>query len=262
MAELRAALTSFSDRRLNAAVATALTRTAVQVRAAVLEQMPRVFDRPTPYTLRQLKYAAATAARPVAAVGFGVAAIQDVQGNVIRYQDLGMGETPAGKYLAPSIDGGSRRHKRFEKALQAAGAMPAGWFAVPGAGARLDAFGNMSRGQIIQILSQLRITLVAGTNRNMAVAARKQIAAQRKAGGRFFVVKPGTGKLKPGVYQREFYGRTITPVVIFVRAAAYRPRFDFYGMAKRVVDENLPRQIDQAIAESAGRLMAKTQSAR
>jgi hypothetical protein len=92
----------------------------------------------------------------------------------------------------------------------------------------------MSRGQIIQILSQLRITMVAGHTRNMPLDARKQISAQRKAGGRFFIVRPG-GKTKPGIYQREFMGRSVTPVAIFVRRTTYRAKFRFYEVADRVI---------------------------
>lgn len=45
--EVRQELRDFSERRLKAAVATALTRTAVQVVAAVRGEMSRVFERPT-----------------------------------------------------------------------------------------------------------------------------------------------------------------------------------------------------------------------
>ncbi len=249
--ELRFALHEFSGRRLSAAIATALTRTAVQVRTAAQRELQRSIDRPTPYTVRQLRYVAATADRPVAAVGFNIAPIQDERGNVVRYQDLGPGETPAGKYLSVQIEGGMRRMKRLEEALVAAGAMPAGYRVLPGAGARLDAYGNVSRGQVIQVLSQLRLQLVAGSNRNMS--ERSAIAAQRRAGGRFFVIPPGS-KTQAGVYQREFVGRNITPVFIFVKRAQYQRRFDFYGATNREGDRVLPDQMRRAIAEQVRRL--------
>ena len=256
--ELRASLREFSGRRLNAAIATALTRTAVQVRAAAQRELQRTIDRPTPYTVRQLRYVAATAERPVAAVGFNVAPIQNEFGNVVRYQDLGPGETPAGKYLGVQVEGGTRRMKRLEEALVAAGAMPAGFRVVPGAGARLDAYGNVSRGQVIQVLSQLRLQLVAGTNRSMS--QRTAIAAQRRAGGRFFFFPPGK-RVQAGVYQREFVGRNITPVFIFVRSATYRPRFDFYGATRREGERVLPEQMRRAIAEQIRRLADRGQGA-
>lgn len=256
VAEYRRQFAEFSDRRLKAALATALTRTAVQVRTEVLASLPRLLDRPTPYTLRQLRYVGATADRLAAAVGFNVATVTDQRGAPIGYRDLGPGETPAGKYLQPQIEGGSRRLKRLEVALKAIGALPAGWFAVPGQGASIDAYGGVSRGQIVQVLSQLRVQLVAGTSRNMTTDARKRIAAQRKAGGRFFLIRPGEGRGQPGIYQREFAGRTVTPVFIFVKSVAYSKRFDFDRIAGGLADQALPVQIQRSLAEQLERLRA------
>lgn len=249
--ELRDSLREFSDRRFNAAVATALTRTAVAVRNEAQREMQTSLDKPTPYTVRQLRYAAATADRPVAAVGFNISAIQDIRGNVLRYEDRAPGETPAGKYLSVQQTGGQRRMKRLEEALKAAGALPAGWFIVPGQGARIDAYGNVSRGQVIQVLSQLKLQIVSGTSRNMS--QRSAIAAQRKAGGRFFVIPPGQ-KVQPGIYQREFIGRNIAPVFIFAKSANYRPRFQFDRIAQQVRERELPVQLQRAIAQAAERL--------
>jgi hypothetical protein len=257
IAEVRAQLAQFSDRRFNAAMATALTRTAVQVRDAVQAEMPRVLDRPTPYTTRQLRYVPAKADRLAAAVGFNVVNVTDERGATIAFRDLGPGETPAGKYLQPNIEGGARRLKRMEEALRAIGALPNGWLAVPGQGAALDAYGNVSRGQVLQVLSQLRVQLLSGSDRNASFNARKQIAAQRRAGGRYYVVPPGKGKVQPGIYQREFVGRNITPVFIFVRGANYKRRFDFDGVSQRLAAQALPVEVNRAVAESLQRLQSR-----
>lgn len=240
-----------SGRRVQAAVATALTRTAVAVRADAQAGLRQSLDRPTPYTLRQLRFVPATADRPVAAVGFNVAAIQDIQGNVIRFADLGPGETPAGNYLTPNIQGGTRRDKGLEVALRAAGFLPPAWFAVPGAGARIDGYGNVSRGQVIQVLSQLRLQLVGGFNRSLSGGSGAR-AAQKKAGGRFFVIPPG-GRRQPGVYQREFIGRNVTPVFIFVRTVRYSPRYRFDQIAERTAASVLPGQMARALREQIER---------
>lgn len=242
-AELRKTVERFSERRIAAAVATGLTRTAVEMKQAVQDELPRVFDRPTPYTLNSIFVRPARADR--------------LQAETFFKDDRAGSGTPATKYLLPQVTGGQRSVKRFEKALQLAGAMPAGWYVVPGQGARLDAFGNISKGQIIQVLSQLRITLTAGFTRNLPQVRgneRKVIGALRRAGGRFFVIKPGEKRGTPGVYQREFAGRTVTPVFIFVRSVGYRPRFDFDGIAGRVAAERLHPNIARAIGEQLGRL--------
>lgn len=243
--ELFANFREFSERRAAAAIATALTRTALDVKRGLLQQLPKVFDRPTPYTLNSLYTRPATAQRLQASVYFKDDAAASNQG------------TPATKYLMPEVTGGQRRTKRFEVALQAAGALPKGWFTVPGAGANIDRYGNLTAGQIIQILSQLRITMLSGFTRNMSFDARKAIAAQRRAGGRFFVVPPGVKTLAPGIYMRELIGRNITPVVIFVRQANYKARFDFDGISSQIAAERLPVQAEQAAKEQLARMLAK-----
>lgn len=252
--QLRQQLDGFSDRRFAAAVATALTRTAVAVRGEMRGVVQSTFDRPTPYTMRQLRYVAASADRLAAAVGFDISAITDIRGEVQRFESGA--DTPASKYLMPNITGGDRRLKRVEVLLKAAGHLPDGYLSVPGQGARLDAFGNIERGQLVQILSQLRITAEAGYTRNMSRDARKQLGAQRKAGGRFFVMPVG-GRVQAGVYQRELLGRNITPVLVFVRKASYRPRFDFYGIARRLAEPRLRAELQRSFAEHAARLKAR-----
>ena len=213
------------------ATAVALTRTAKDVREELKRQMTRDLDRPTPYTLNSLFLKPATRDKLEAVVW-----VKDDRAT-------SKAGTPAVNYLLPNIEGGERHTKRFERVLQMAGHLPKGWSVVPGQGAQVDAYGNLSRGQIIQVLSQLRITPTAGYTRNLGFGARQQITAQRKAGGRFFVMKPG-GAVAPGVYQREFGGRNITPVMIFVRGVGYRKRFRFFETAQRVIAGNFPRHFD------------------
>lgn len=195
------------------ATALALTMTGQDVKARLDREIVERFDRPTAFTRQGLRLYPATKTKLTATVTW---------------------REDARNWLWPQVYGGTRHAKALEKALRAAGHLPSGWVVVPGQGARMDASGNMDRGQVIQILSQLRITMTAGHTRNMSFDDRKAIAAQRKAGGRFFVVKPGQ-RLKPGVYQREFIGRNIAPVIIFVHAATYRVRLPLQAISEQVV---------------------------
>lgn len=274
--DLQREFKDFSERRLRASIATALTRTAVTMRNELLGQLSQAFDRPTPYTLRQLRYVGATAQRLAAGVGFNVVAITDERGSVMRYADLGPGETPAGRYLTPNIEGGVRRMKRFEKALQAVGVLPMGWKAVPGQRAKMTPFGNQSVGEIRQILSYFDAAeLVAGSRQNMGTAGRARLAkgTRKGAGFEYFVVKEGdrrtftrasgksgTKKMQPGIYRRTAFalGTRIEPVIIFVREVTYRRRWDFYAQARAIADRELPAQLDRALAESLQRLRARS----
>lgn len=262
MEALRATIDGFSARRLAAAQATALTRTAVQVRDTVKARLPRVFDRPTPYTLASLYAKGATATSLQAGVGF-------------KDESSGASSsTPATKYLGPHTAGGGRHVKRMEKALQARGAMPQGWFAVPASGARLDAYGNVSRGQVQQIISQLGTELLTGDSRTLrrrpgetdAQWQARRRKAYGKAGGQYTAVSQPRGKLKPGIYlaqARDFgrklgLGRTgrLVPVFIFVRAIRYQARFDFEGMAQQLGQQILPAELQRAVADHV-RALAK-----
>lgn len=258
--EAMASIQDLSQRRIKAAVATAMTRTAVKTRDVLKAELQRSIDKPTPYTVRAIKYSAATADRLVAAVGFDVAAIQDIYGNVVRYADLGPGETPAGKYMRWVINGGSRTQKRFEKALQAVGALPSGWRAVPGSRAKLNAYGNQSIGEIRQILSWFDAAeQVAGSTQNMGQAGRdkRRKGTKKTAGFEYVYIPPGRKGLKqPGIYRRTKFamGSRIEPVVIFIKSASYSRRFDFYGITQREIERNLRPEFDKAIAASIARM--------
>lgn len=273
--QLREQINGLSERRLNAAVATAMTRTAVKTRDKVQAHMRVAFDAPTPYTVCQLRYVAATAQRPVAAVGFNIAPIQDVFGNVVRYEELGAGQTPAGKYLQFQADGGQRRAKRFENALRLVGVLPAGWYAVPGQRAKVDSYGNQSVGELRQILSWFDAAeLVAGSRQNMRSAGRAKRAkgTRKTAGWEYFAVQPGarrafaraSGKagghsMAPGIYRRTAYamGSRIEPVVIFVRGTSYRKRFDFDRVAAAAIAAALPAELQTAIQQTTARLQQR-----
>ncbi len=253
-----------SERRVRAAAATALTRTAVKVREKLKAELQGAIDRPTPYTQRQLRYAPATAQRLVAAVGFDIQAIQDVYGNTLRYEAAAPGTTPAGSYMRFQAEGGSRQSKRFERALQAVGVLPRGWLAVPGKLAKIDAYGNQSIGEIRQILSWFDAAeLVAGSRQNMRQAGRdkRRKGTRKTAGFEYFAVQPGArrGGLKPGIYRRVrmALGGKVEPVVMFMRAASYRPRFDFDGIAQREANQVLVSEFNRAIGESRERLQAQ-----
>jgi hypothetical protein len=257
LAGLQQAVEQMSARRLSAALATGLTRTAVEVKAVLADHLARDLDRPTPYTLRSLYM------RPARA--------DQLQAEVYIKDDLAGSGTPATKYLLPQIEGGARHVKRFERALQAAGVMPAGWHAVPGAAARLDSYGNVSKGQIAQILSQVGTELTAGYNRTLPrgtdkASRTKQRRAYGRAGGQFVAIREQRGRLKPGIYiaeARDFgaklgLGRTgkLRPVFLFVRSTQYRPRFDFWGVAQRTADQRLRPNIERAVSEQLARMGA------
>lgn len=227
------------SKQVRYALAVALTRTAQDVRAAEYDEMRREFDRPTPYTLRSLYVKGATRANLQAVVW-------------VKDDRAGSG-TPATRYLLPQIEGGPRGLKGFEKALQRAGYMKHGDKAVPGQFARLDRYGNVSYGQLIQIMSQLRITLTSGHHRNISTDAKKAARAVQRAGGQYFALPNGRGKLPPGIYQRRDFAHGSAaprPVLVFVSGAAYRARFHFERVARRTISDKAGAHFIRAYREA------------
>lgn len=208
------------------AAAVALTKTAKEIRNELKEEMRRVFDRPTSYTLNSLYVKPATK--------------RNLEAFVWLKDATGKG-TPADRYLKPQIFGGDRSLKSMEKALQASGKMKRGTFAVPAAGAQLDAFGNVKRSQIVQILSQLQVQRGGGydARRSNSAASKRSV---RRQGVTYFLLASRWGKLKPGIYlKRTFaHGSAVRPVFLFVDSVKFRPIFDFFGVADKVARERFP----------------------
>lgn len=208
------------------AAAVALTGTAQDVRAAEIDEMRKVFDRPTRFTLNSLFLKPATK--------------DNLQATVfVKDSDR------PNHYLLPEIDGGLRPQKRFEELLRQRGMLGPDERTVPGAGAKIDSFGNMSRAQIIQILSQLQAFNLAGASQNATNSKRSK--AKRSTVGYFYArhgeSRQGAGSwrngdkvqhLATGIYAKTSDGKII-PVLIFVRRAAYRQRLRFYDVANRVI---------------------------
>lgn len=215
----------------------ALTRTGQAVKKGLRSTMEQVFDRPTSWTLNSLYLQGATKAKTEAVVW-----LRD---------DWGKG-TPAERYLGPQIKGGARRDKRSERLLRQSGLLPAGMQMVPGVGARLDRYGNMQRGQLIALLSYLRVFNMAGfaMNRSFDPAAKRRGKWRRHE---WFAISREGGNLPPGVYLTDARSGRAVPVLRFVAAPSYRQRFDFFGVADRIVKETLPGELSRALAEGYGR---------
>lgn len=213
--------------------ATALTRTASEVRKGLQDEMRRVFDRPTRFTLNSLFLKGARA--------------NDLTAVVWLKQRNSLGGP---HYLEPQIFGGKRPLKPFERRLRAIVVLLPGWYVVPGERAKLDSSGNMSRGQLVQILSQLRAIGLAGQGSDAQPTGSKRSRRNVKRAGVFFAGRPN--KASPlGVWQRV--GNGARPVLIFVRGVRYQSRFKFYEVSERISRRQFPLQFERAARESAAR---------
>lgn len=237
--EAQQRLAGFSDRRLAAVGSTALTRTANEISHLWSQRMEERFDRPTAATVKSPRVNRAQAVKLNAEV-------------YIRDQGAG---TPPSKWLEPEEFGGSRRLKKFEQALQSQGSMPSGYYAVPGPGAKLDAYGNVSRGQIVQTIAQLGAKFSPGYQRVISQSAAKRAARAVKLGRTYIAINKKNGKLPMGVYERR--GKSIVAVFFFVRSVSYKPRTGLLDLAAQQAPRLFERQLYRAFGESAARLAAR-----
>jgi hypothetical protein len=237
----------------------ALDRLGDDVRVAEVLEIDDSFDRPTSFTRSAIFLQRTKNKVPEVRVG-----IKD---------DFGTGQRGAVRWLRPQIEGGSRAQKSFERAIRGLGVMDGTQYIVPGAYAQLDAYGNISRGQLMQILSQLRTFTGAETqsrnlprdgdyerNRSGRTPGQVRRAAYRRAGGQYFAVGPyQRGGLRPGIYQRQVASRRMVgpaspkprPVMIFVERVAYEQRFAFWSAGEYAIQRNWPRRLDEALARFA-----------
>lgn len=228
------------------AFVSALNKTAFEIRDAERKEMTRVFDRPTPFTLNSVYYRYATMAKPEAFVA------------IKRSSD-------AFHYIRPQIYGGNRPQTRFEYMLRRQGILGQGEVVVPapGSGVRRDMYGNMARGQYVEILSQLKAFYLAGSSANETPASKARKAKKKNSYNvRYFVARKGESRvgqrswkngekvqhLKSGIWAKyeHAFGSAIKPVMFFAPKASYRIRFRFYDVAKQTADRMFPIKYAEA----------------
>lgn len=217
------------------ATAKALTQTAKNVQTAVVREMETAFDRPTPYTLRSLFLKPAKPAELVAIVG-----LKDRAGSKAAM--------PPVELLAHQFRGGGRAWKGLERYLQRAGLIGAGEFVAPGAGARLDAYGNMSRGQIAQLMSQLRIGIDPYQHASKSARSRRNV----KKAGRVFWARGNArdAHLPRGAWIDAGPSVGLRPLLLVVSRPSYRRRIDLERIAREVVAREFAPAFNAAFADA------------
>ena len=227
-ADLREALSKLDNLRKDQipfATAYALTQTAKDSQASVQREMRSVFNNPTPYTLSGLFIKPATKSKLI---------------STVKFKDQSFKGVPADRYITVQVEGGARRRKGFEELLIRSGVMPPNSYAVPTRAAKVDQYGNVPRGTLNAILSQLQASRDVLSRETPTSRARNQKRRNRRF-SRYFTAYPGRARTKhlpPGIYERVGFGfgSAIRPVFLFVdRPPMYKPRLPFY----RVIDDTL-----------------------
>lgn len=247
----------------------AINKSADVAKQAVVKQLPVVFDRPTSWVLNSLRVERANdRLKPVAELAF-----KDMSSSV-----------SSRTMIFPHVEGGARHFKAMEARLSAMGYLPKDYNAVPGGAAVLDGNGNMSRGQISQLLNVLGTYREDGYNKANANTRKRLANGNAKKniyGFEYFVSYGNIGRtnigvdrhgdmqktqihlnhLAPGVYQRvqTGFGTSIKPILIFVKRAQYRKRLDFYGIARKSFEEAFPIEFKKAFDQAMSTAFLRNQ---
>lgn len=217
-------------KQMRFAMARALTQTAVAARKDLQDAMRSKFDRPTPYTIRSTRYARATRDNLTATVYID----GSLRGKVAA--------SPA-EILAHQFSGGTRRRKRLEQWLARAGLISSSEYVVPGAGARMDRYGNMSRGQVQQVLSQLR----AGPDPAAYASKSRRSRRSVRRAGRIFWSRGG--HLARGAWIESARGK-LMPLLVVVQRANYRQRIEVLDVIKATRERELPELYRKALEDA------------
>lgn len=156
------------------AAVVALTKTGQAIKKEVQREMTARFDKPGRYTLNSLQLDPATKARREARVWF------KEPGRMQQH------------YLVPQVEGGPRKLKGFERGIGLGELTPA-------MGARMTGAGNVSPGQIRQIMSVLgKAETSAGYSANLTARSARRNLKPRD----YVVIRHRHGRLLPGIHQR------------------------------------------------------------
>lgn len=224
------------EKHFRFAQAAAMTKVAKFAEADVKRAARDTFDRPTAFTLNSTYTKPATAARPVATVGF-----------------KNRWPNPREHHLTAQVHGGGRSLKGFEKLLRAAGVLGVNEYAVPARGFPLDALGNIPRSVVVAILSDLkamRDDTAWSTPESRAKRAKRRKIAKRAV---YFATRPGS-HLPLGIYQRvnTGWGSLIRGVFMFVRQPHYRVRLPL----QQIVARSIERYMTPVMAEQMRHALA------
>lgn len=192
------------------AASKALNATGKAVADAMPAEIEKAIDRPTPFTKK------------------GVA--------VLSYANKARLETVVGfrriqaEYMRLQIEGGSSRP-------------PGGRLKLPAA-IKLNEFGNIPKGVIAQLVK------VARKEQGLKKATSRRVKISAKVDLFYGDPKDQAGKVWPrGIYKAV--NGALVPLILFPQTTAnYKPRFDFHGKAKAIVEREWPKQFEAALAES------------
>lgn len=196
-------------RGVTRASAKALTFTAERAQRKTTKFIPQVFNQPTPFTRKSVRK---TSASP-----------HKLESNVF-FKDI----SPTRRhYLEPQVAGGFRPQKAAEKRF--------GGYWVPGRDAKLNKYGNLTKGTWSKAIADLQLANSTRNTRTKAQGGTKRIL--------YFMRKHKSGKRI--IYKKVRGG--IVPWMVEVSRPRYRRRLRFHKIVRNVMAKEYAPLFDKAM---------------
>jgi hypothetical protein len=256
LSEYERFITQLQRDRLPRAAVSSLNDAAFAYRKELQAEMTAKFDRPTPYTLRGFLV---DKAGPASGAQLGAAPFQRSGSSYVARVYLNPDVNKQGLSRADTIGhqftGADPKFTGFERALRRIGVLLPGWHVVPGTGVKLNAYGNVSQGLIVQLISYFSAFGEQGYKANATDKSRARRAKKKRINGGLtingieYFISRGRGEFtgrntwKSGRYQhlpagiwsrRAMHGVDIAPVFLFVPYTHYTRRIDLQAVARRM----------------------------
>lgn len=223
---LESAIQDLRLKHLPFATARALTDVAVAARQSVVQAMPTIFDRPTPFTVGGIKLVPATKSSLAAEIF-----VMDRQARYLLLEETGGIRTPdmSGK--------------------------PGVALTLPGKGARENAYGNLPARYQASLRDAAARERARREDRQEAVrSARRRrkhsVASAGRDRGIFYVADHGPHGVGSGGYFRRGEGHKLIRLIGYASTESYRPRFGFQDRVTRVAREMIGRALMSRLREA------------
>ena len=199
------------------ATARAINTTAFAVRAAEQQELRAKLDRPTPWSIGQVRVKQATKTSLTAVIG-SPSGVKNIPGIFDRV-------------MGPHVAGGNRMPKPVEQQMVRKGWIRANWRAIPTSSEQRDQYGNVALSDWNRLLSLNN--------------------------GNYFVVDvDAQSHLPPGIYRRYggiqhgYTGKRVEQLVAFKYNPDYRPIVDWTDVGIATVSATFTTAFDAALTDA------------
>jgi hypothetical protein len=213
-----------------------LTSLAYDGKKEVEGWLPRLIDRPTPFTMKSMFVFPAEKEDLRAAVGF-----KGEAGRVSRSQ---MGSITAHPSMAAQVFGGRRPLKASEKSLLSNGVTNSRKpYLIPSVGAKRDRYGNVTGAFMNKVLYTGVKMGAASQGYHAPLNGRTREASKT---GQFFVMRKRFGRDPVGIFKNTGKRKPPIPVFFFASKADYKARIPFERIVMAAVNRNWLKRFNES----------------